>query len=32
MSYLFELLLSVLANVLAYFICKWLDDEDDSDS
>ena len=27
-SYLFEVFLNVMANVLAYFICKWLDDED----
>lgn len=27
-SYLFELFLNVMANVLAHFICKWLDDED----
>jgi len=27
-SYLIELFLNVMANVLAYLICKWLDDEE----
>lgn len=28
MNYLFELFFNIMANVLAYIICKWLDDED----
>jgi len=31
MSQFLELLLAVAANVIAYFICKWLDSKDNRD-
>lgn len=28
MSYFFELLLGIMVEILAYYLIKWLDDED----